>query len=69
MVVLEVDTNTTVFIQDVLQHSISLPSLHPYYTYQISVAAYTVDIGPFATALAQTEQDGKLCHTTPLKLL
>ena len=67
VIVLEVDTNMTMVIQDIMQHSISLPSLHPYYTYQISVAAYTVGVGPFVTELVQTEQDGKLCCTTLLK--
>ena len=57
--VLEVDTNTTSVLQGIVQHSISLESLHPDYTYQISVAAYTVEIGPFTTAIVQTETDGK----------
>ena len=38
----------------------TLTDLHPFYTYSISVAAETVDIGPFtAEVTAQMPEDGK----------
>jgi len=41
-----------------------LSSLHPYYTYQFSVAAYTVSLGPFTTAFVlKMPQDGEtVCY-------
>ena len=36
----------------------TLKNLHPYYHYQISVAAVTVDVGPYATITVQTLEDG-----------
>ena len=40
---------------------ITVGSLHPYYTYQCRVAAFTVGLGPFTDALhVQTEEAGKL---------
>ena len=39
--------------------SLSVPSLHPFYIYWFSVAAYTVDLGPFTEPLMlQMPQDG-----------
>lgn len=33
--------------------------LHPYYSYQVSVAAYTVDTGPYSTTISyQMNEDG-----------
>ena len=61
VVVFEVDTNTTQQIhQDYVQTSIVLTGLHPYYTYVVSVAAYTVGLGPATAITTTTEQDGKL---------
>ena len=38
---------------------IALSNLHPYYTYSISVAAYTIEEGPFSTPMSFTTlQDG-----------
>ena len=40
-----------------------LSSLHPYYTYQFSVAAYTVGLGPFTTAIVlKMPQDGETVY-------
>ena len=40
--------------------SITIHSLHPFYTYQFRVAAYTVQRGPFSYIVTlQTETDGK----------
>ena len=39
---------------------ITLADLHPFYTYSCSVAAETVDVGPFTVAVtAQMPEDGK----------
>ena len=39
----------------------ALSSLHPYYTYECSVAAVTVSYGPFSVSISiQTEEAGKL---------
>ena len=60
IIVLEVDTNTTKQIhQDFIQNSIVLTGLHPYYTYTVSVAAYTVGLGPATAITVTTEQDGR----------
>ena len=38
---------------------IFIASLHPYYTYELSVAAQTVDVGPFShTSIVQMDEDG-----------
>ena len=38
----------------------TVPSLHPFYTYWFSVAAYTVDLGPFSEpSMLKMPQDGK----------
>ena len=40
--------------------SLTISSLHPFYTYQFSVAAYTVGSGPFSEPSVQLmPQDGK----------
>ena len=40
--------------------SLTVPSLHPFYTYWFSVAAYTVDLGPFSeSSVLQMPQEGK----------
>ena len=40
--------------------SFSYFSLHPYYTYQCKVAAYTVGLGPFTNVISVTTlEDGK----------
>ena len=40
--------------------SFTISSLHPFYTYWFSVAAYTVDLGPFTEpSVLQMPQDGK----------
>ena len=57
--VFEVDSNSTKEVhQNFASNTISLTGLHPYYNYIMSVAAYTVGLGPFATLTLQTEQDG-----------
>ena len=39
--------------------SLLVPSLHPYYTYECAVSAYTVDNGPYSEVLTvTTSEDG-----------
>ena len=60
LTILEIDTNITTKVQQVFtQNSVILLSLHPYYTYQISIAALTVALGPSTTITVQTKQSGK----------
>ena len=57
--VFEVESNSTKEVhQNFAYNTISLTGLHPYYNYIMSVAAYTVGLGPFASITLQTEQDG-----------
>lgn len=40
---------------------ISFDNLHPYYTYQCTVAAYTVGVGPYTLPITvQLDPEGKL---------
>ena len=62
-------TNTTTTLQQgYLHNSITIIELHPYYNYKLSVAAFTVALGPFASVVAQTHEAGKL-WTLALPLL
>ena len=55
----EVDTGRRIE-RTSLGTSLTVPSLHPFYVYWFSVAAYTVDLGPFSEPLMlQMPQDGK----------
>ena len=41
--------------------SVSVLSLHPYYTYECTVSAYTVGIGPYSEVFTViTSEDGRL---------
>ena len=54
----EVDTGRKTQMTS-LGTSLTVPSLHPFYIYWFSVAAYTVDLGPFTEPLMlQMPQDG-----------
>ena len=54
----EVDTGMKTQMTS-LGTSLPVPSLHPFYIYWFSVAAYTVDLGPFTEpAVLQMPQDG-----------
>lgn len=45
--------------------SIEVLTLHPYYTYQFSVAAYTVAVGPYTSPVNfRTHPDSKTSHIT-----
>ena len=55
----EVDTGRR-FQRTSVDTFFTVPSLHPFYTYQFSVAAYTVNPGPFTEpSMLQMPQDGK----------
>ena len=61
--VFEVNTNTTHEVhQDIYHSSITLTGLHPYYEYKLSVAAYTVGLGPSSFVYVTTLQDGKYSY-------
>lgn len=54
-------------------NGIVINNLHPYYTYDFSVAAVTVGIGPYASGRLTLPQDGKLDYFhvefVPMQLL
>ena len=54
------ETNTGYHYQTTsITSDIALSNLHPYYTYSITVAAYTIEKGPFSTPVSFTTlQDG-----------
>ena len=57
--VFELDTNTTTQEhKDFLHNTIILINLHPNYEYLISVAAYTVGLGPSSNIQLTTLEDG-----------
>ena len=45
--------------QNVTSTSITLTSLHPAYDYSMSVAALTVELGPFSSVTVTTEEAGE----------
>lgn len=62
--IIEVDTNTNLDSHTSSDSQISITSLHPYYEYNCTIAAYTVGKGPSSSGLViRTFQDGMLaCH-------
>ena len=40
--------------------SIPVPLLHPFYTYECVISAYTVAIGPYTEIVVMTQEDGRL---------
>ena len=56
----EVETGR-VFLLTSTTTSITVQSLHPYYTYQCTVSTYTVGVGPYTTIFRiRTPEDGEL---------
>ena len=52
--------NTHIINTDGPHTEMFITSLHPHYIYEFSVAAQTVDIGPFSSAsIVQTDEDSK----------
>ena len=57
----EIDTNTTIQQhQNFIYNTVTLTNLHPNYQYVLSVAAYTVGLGPSSSVTTQTLEDGVL---------
>ncbi len=55
----ESDTGTMFSLIAYSNELLIVQDLHPYYLYHVSVAAYTVEIGPYSAILSfQTNQDG-----------
>ena len=57
--VTEVETGTE-FNLTTTATSITVPFLHPYYTYECVISAYTVATGPYAEVTVMTPEDGTL---------
>ena len=51
-------------------NSAFLNDLHPYYTYMVSIAAFTVELGPFSIITSyKTNEDGKFkCYSNNCKI-
>ncbi len=48
-----------------VDNNIHIGSLHPYYLYDCTIAAYTIDVGPYSSAITvQTDQAGKIKYIT-----
>ena len=63
IVIHENNTNTT--ISSIVHNAtntnvITAVNLHPYYKYTVSVAAYTVDLGPYQSTTSVTKEAGEL---------
>ena len=56
------ETNTNIVtIYNTTETTITIGSLHPYYIYECSVAAVTIDIGPYSSVIyVQTDEAGKI---------
>ena len=57
--VTEIETGTE-FNLTTTATSITVPFLHPYYTYKCAISAYTVATGPYAKVTVMTPEDGML---------
>lgn len=58
----ETDTGN-VYTWESISTNIGIHSLHPFYTYQFTVAAYTIERGPFSYIVTlQTPEDGKIMY-------
>ena len=57
--VTEVETGRVFYLTSTTT-SITVQSLHPYYTYYCTVSAYTVGVGPYTVVFSiRTPEDGK----------
>ena len=57
----EVDTDSLTVLSST-NTSLLVPSLHPYYTYECVVSAYTVDNGPYSEVLTVTTSEDGMSH-------
>ena len=56
----EVNSGGLLTVHTVLTTNITLTALHPYYTYNCNVSAFTVEHGPFSDILSTTTlEDGE----------
>lgn len=62
----ERDTKNTLYLKS-QSTKMTLEHLHPYYSYDIRVAAVTVGVGPYATISMRTLEDGENPLTTSLE--
>lgn len=61
--VLELLTGMTwLFQQSQYYNTYIIGGLHPYYSYQVMVAANTINTGPEASTVLTTQQDGKVIY-------
>ena len=59
----EADTGNE-YTWESISTNIDIYTLHPFYTYQFTVAAYTIQRGPFSYIITlQTPEDGKIMHS------
>ena len=67
----ELETGTSFFVTS-NETEVTVLELHPYYTYECNVAAYTIDLGPYSTSITiQLLEEGKnvLMHFCTFKIL
>ena len=58
----ELETGTSFFVTS-NETEVIIPELHPYYTYECNVAAYTIDLGPYSTSITiQLLEEGENTH-------
>lgn len=63
VVMVTVEQTHFTFTLNVTSTSISIPDLHPSYSYSIEVAAVTINVGPFSEPLiVTTPDDGELVN-------
>lgn len=56
----EIETGTSMFMTS-NETEITISDLHPYYTYECNVAAFTIDLGPYSNAITvQLLEEGQL---------
>ena len=55
----EIETGTSFFVTS-NDTEITVPDLHPYFTYECNIAAFTIDLGPYSNAITiQLLEEGK----------
>lgn len=64
----ELETGTSFFVTS-NETEVTIPELHPYYTYECNVAAYTIDLGPYSTSITiQLLEEGETLHFYTINL-
>lgn len=58
--IVETETETEIQVATNQTSSLNVTGLHPHYTYQVSIAAVTIGVGPFTEAkTVRTPEDGE----------